>query len=108
MLPKIKMPTFEDVLPSGKKFKYRPFISKEQKVLSIAALEGNDLTTVSNLIELVDECTFGDIDWHDAVFVDFEYAFLKIRSKSTSGAALSNTQGSSCMNFSESDSLALT
>ena len=36
-LPKIDLPMFEAELPSsGKKFKYRPFTVKEEKILLVA------------------------------------------------------------------------
>ena len=49
-LPKISTPTYEMVLPSSNKIKYRPFLVKEEKVL-ILAMESQDTATVANAVK---------------------------------------------------------
>ena len=59
-LPKIDLPMFEAELPSsGKKFKYRPFTVKEEKILLVAQ-ESNETTQevigVDNYTPLCRKC----------------------------------------------------
>ena len=82
-LPKIDLPTYELVLPSSKrKIKYRPFTVKEEKILLM--LEGADSVEDINQIlrQVLENCTFGEIDSYEIPMVDTEYLFINIRGKS--------------------------
>lgn len=83
-LPVIATPSFELTLPStGKKYKYRPFLVKEEKILLIA-LEGGDSGEIINAIrDIVKVCVTG-IDIDTIAIFDLEYIFLKLREKSIS------------------------
>ncbi len=82
-LPKLNTPTYELERPStGKKIKYRPFLVKEQKVLMMAQ-DSSDDTEISEAVgNLVQSCTFGEVDYQTSPMFDIEYLFLKIRGKS--------------------------
>ena len=81
-LPKIEAPTFTTVLPTGETIKFRPFTVKEQKNILIVAEGGSEKDIVEGIANLVNECTFGKIDWLKQPTVNLEHAFLHIRSKS--------------------------
>lgn len=81
MLPTISTPTYSEVLPSGLKVKFRPFLVKENKIL--LTLKDAELPELSTTIkELVDVCTFEKLDVDNMAHFDVAYLFLKIRSKS--------------------------
>lgn len=81
-LPKVECPTFFLTLPStGEKIKYRPFLVKEEKILMIA-LHDNQDTIVNAVKEIVENCTFRQVDISKLTTYDIEYLFLNIRIKS--------------------------
>lgn len=83
MIPKFDHPSYSLTLPSGEKIKYRPFTTKEMKnVLLVSEGGGGDVGAVKAMVELVDVCTFGKLDWLKRPFVDFEVAFVHIRARS--------------------------
>jgi hypothetical protein len=66
---------------SGKTVKYRPFLVKEHKVL-LTMTEADD-SEVSRIVkELVDVCTFNELDVSKLPHFDIEYMFLHLRAKS--------------------------
>lgn len=83
-LPQIVSPTYRLKLPStGKEIQYRPFIVKEEKILTIA-LESQDEKQIIDAIKTVlKNCinTRG-IKVDELPIFDIEYIFLNIRSKS--------------------------
>ncbi len=82
-LPRINaLPKYKIEIPSTKEqYDYRPFLTKEQKVLLIA-LETQDekqiLTAITNTIE----ACVDNIDMNKLTTFDVEYIFTQIRSKS--------------------------
>jgi len=82
-LPKLKTLTYELNLPStGKTVKYRPFLVKEQKNLMIAQ-ESDDAKIIENAFaDIINDCTFGEIDPYKMPLFDIEYVFLRLRGKS--------------------------
>jgi hypothetical protein len=82
-LPKLEVPTYTMELPSTKqKIKYRPFLIKEEKILTIALQDGDDETIIQALKDICDYCTFKKLNIDDLTCFDFEYLFINIRSKS--------------------------
>lgn len=81
-LPKLEVPSYEFVLPStGKTVKFRPFLVKENKIL--LTLVDSDLHEMARgVTEIVDVCTFNNLDMSRMTHFDIEYAFLQIRAKS--------------------------
>jgi len=85
MLPKIiNQPLFELTIPSTKKvISYRQFNVKEEKILLIAQEDGNELTIIKAMIQIVNNCVIDtEFDVRDFASFDLEYLFLKIRAKS--------------------------
>jgi len=82
-IPKIVTPTYECELPSTKqKIKFRPFLVKEEKVMLVALEADNDDSIREALVKIVSNCIDGELDVEKLPIFDFEYLFLKIRSKS--------------------------
>ena len=82
-LPVLNNPTYELILPSsGKKVKYRPFLVKEQKILMMAQESKNDDEIANAMSNLIQSCTFGNVDVETSPMFDVEYIFLNIRAKS--------------------------
>ncbi len=82
-LPKLDTLTYELTLPStGEQLKFRPFLVKEQKALMIAQ-ESEDEKQIENAFaQIIDACTFGEIDAYTMPMFDIEYVFLQLRGKS--------------------------
>ncbi len=81
-LPIIDVPKYSTTLPStGAKITYRPFLVREQKKLLVAvndSLERQMATTQ----EVVNDCTFGQLNVPRLPYFDIEYLFLQIRARS--------------------------
>ena len=82
-LPKLNTLTYELTLPStGKELKFRPFLVKEQKALMIAQESEDDKQIENAFAQIINDCTFGELDAYTIPMFDVEYVFLRIRSKS--------------------------
>ncbi len=81
-LPTIVPPTFTSTFPDGSKFTYRQFNTEEQKNLLIVANSSDEANLVTNMVNLVDACTFNKFDFRNRPVADFEKAFLAIRAQS--------------------------
>ena len=87
-LPKLDTPTYQLELPSNQQVvKYRPFLVKEQKILMMAQDADNKEDSYNMLSEIVDGCTFNNVDIKTMPIFDFEYLFMKIRCKSVGESA---------------------
>lgn len=83
ILPRPTFPVYDLIIPSTKKkIKFRPYLAKEEKVLSIA-MESEDITEIGNAIKLVlENCILTkDVDVEKLATFDIEYLFLNIRAK---------------------------
>jgi hypothetical protein len=83
ILPRPAFPVYDLVIPSlKKKIKFRPYLAKEEKVLSIA-MESEDITEIGNAIKLVlENCIMTkDVEIDKLATFDIEYLFLNIRAK---------------------------
>ena len=81
-LPKLDIPTFELTLPSNnKKVRFRPFLVKEHKIL-LTMTEADDEEVARIVKELVDVCTFNQLDMKNIPHFDVEYIFMMLRAKS--------------------------
>jgi hypothetical protein len=83
VIPAPIYPTYEIVIPSlKKKVKYRPYIAREEKVLTIA-LESKDPEEMINAIKIIIKNCIQtkDIDVDKLAVFDIEYLFLNIRAK---------------------------
>jgi hypothetical protein len=82
-LPKLDTLTYELTLPStGEQLKFRPFLVKEQKILLIAQESEDDKQIQDAFAQIIDACTFGEIDAYTIPMFDIEYIFLQLRGKS--------------------------
>jgi len=87
MIPRIAIPTFELEVPSTKeKIKFRPFLSKEEKVLLMAAEAKDDNSIYEAMKQIVSVCILMPkdtvYDVSKLTMYDLEYIFLQIRAKS--------------------------
>jgi len=82
-LPRLDVPTYELTIPStDDKIKYRPFLVKEEKILLIAMESGETKDMLQAVKDIVDECTFNQLNLGTMPMFDIEYIFLNIRAKS--------------------------
>tara|TARA_B110000881_G_scaffold90036_1_gene79053 strand:- start:841 stop:1533 length:693 start_codon:yes stop_codon:yes gene_type:complete len=82
-LPVIDTPTFELEIPGMKgKFKFRPFLVKENKILTLAAASENSKEMYLACCQVVENCAFGKITGTDLAMYQLQWIFLKLRSKS--------------------------
>ena len=82
-LPRLDVPTYELTIPStDDKIKYRPFLVKEEKILLIAMESGETKAMLQSVKDIVDECTFNQLNLGNMPMFDVEYLFLNIRAKS--------------------------
>ena len=81
MLPKIKHPNFEFVIPSTKKKEsFRPFLVREEKILLMAKASEDLSEALRAIKQIVNNCcmnTTFDVD--RLTIFDLEYLFLQIR-----------------------------
>ena len=83
MLPVISLPKFNTVLPvSKKKVSFRPFTVREEKILLLAKETAVPAELVGSILQVVDNCTFGELNLNELPIVDLEYLFLQVRIKS--------------------------
>jgi len=81
-LPKLDTPTYELTLPSSdKKIKFRPFLVKEHKIL-LTMSEAEDKEVARIIRDLVDVCTFNNLNVSELPHFDIEYIFMNLRAKS--------------------------
>ena len=82
-LPKLTNITYELNLPStGEKLKFRPFLVKEQKALMIAQESEDEKQIENTFAQIINDCTFGELDAYRIPMFDVEYVFLQMRGKS--------------------------
>lgn len=90
-LPVINTPTYELEIPSTKeKITYRPFLVKEEKILLVALEEEDEGHMIRAVRQIVQNCTFENVDSTTLPMFDLEYIFLRIRAKSVGEVATVN------------------
>lgn len=79
----ITLPTYELTLPSTSEvIKYRPYVTKEEKIL-VMALESREDREIKQAVgDIVSACTFGKVDVDKNPLFDVQYIFLQLRIKS--------------------------
>ena len=84
-LPQIDVQTFDINISSlGKKFKFRPFLVKEEKLLVMAAESSDKGDMIGAVQQSVTNCSLGKIDGEKLPIFDLQKVFLEIRSMSVS------------------------
>lgn len=96
-LPKLELPLYQLTVPStGAVINFRPFLVKEHKIL--LTLENANSEEITRIVkELIDVCTFKQLDIKELANFDIEYIFIQLRSKSI-GETLSLTLKCECGN----------
>ncbi len=83
-LPKLTVPFYDLVCPSGQKVSFRPFLVKEEKLLLIA-LESKDADTIfKTVLQILQNCV-GDVSGikvEKLPLFDIEFLFLNLRARS--------------------------
>lgn len=80
MLPKIKYPIFNVIIPSTKKaVKFRPFLVKEEKILLIAKATNNVPDILLAIKQIVGNCAVdSDFDVDKIAIFDLEFTYLRL------------------------------
>ncbi len=79
----LEIPRYTLKLPtSNKEISYRPFLVKEQRVLLQAQEEKDEKLIINSLMDVLNVCTYNEIDVKSLSLTDFEFLFLNIRAKS--------------------------
>lgn len=81
-LPKLDIPVYETVLPSGIKIQYRSFLVKEEKLFLIAAQSDDTETIITNIKQVVSNCIVSGPSIEELPIFDIEYLLLQIRAHS--------------------------
>jgi len=82
-LPTIDTPRYELTLPSQDiKVQYRPFLVKEEKILLMAMESKNNNEIITATKNIINSCTFEQLDIDKLPMFDVEYLLLQIRAKS--------------------------
>ena len=82
-LPKLNIVKHSLILPStGKKYTFRPFLVKEEKILMMAMESGEATDMIHALRDIITSCVEEDIKVNDLPMFDIEYIFLQLRSRS--------------------------
>lgn len=84
-LPKISQATHSITLPvSGKKFRFRAFTVREEKIILMAKQSGQKSDIIAAFKQLIANCCLDPIDIDNMSTVDIEYFFIMLRAKSVS------------------------
>ena len=108
-LPKLDNPIYEITLPiSKKKYTFRPFLVKEQKIL-LLAMESEDADfMINNLRQIIKNCCVNakDIDIDTLCSIDVDFIFLNLRARSVGETIethyrckIKNADGDECDNL---------
>jgi len=84
-LPKTELPLYTMVLPgSKKKITYRPFVTREVKILHQASEGGSEDEILQSIKQVANNCIMlpENIDVDKLPIIDLEYLFIKLRCRS--------------------------
>lgn len=83
-LPKLDVPLYDVVCPSGKKVSFRPFLSKEEKLLMIAMESGDTPSILKAAKQILENCVgeVSGIKIDSLPLFDVEFLFLHLRARS--------------------------
>jgi hypothetical protein len=102
-LPKInEVPKYFLEIPSTeKKMAYRPFLTKEQKLLLIAMESQDQEKILGAITDIIQACVLEDLDIKQLTTFDVEYLFTQIRSKSVGETSKIGMKCSECETVNE-------
>lgn len=87
-LPVIDVPTFDIEVPGIKeKIKLRPFLVKENKILTLATASEDAKEMYKACCQVIENCSFGKVDTKNLAMFQIQVIFVKLREKS-----IGNTQ----------------
>lgn len=97
-LPKINMaPKYSMTIPStGQEVMFRPFLVKEEKVLMMAMETGDNKSSLTAIMDVINNCVDADISDQDVTAFDVEYMFLQLRAKSVGETSKIGTKCEQC------------
>lgn len=79
----LTLPEYEVLLPiSNKKVKYRPFVTREEKILLLALEDGSSEAIIRATDQIIKLCTFDICSIDNLNKVDAEFLFIQLRNKS--------------------------
>lgn len=82
-LPKLDIPTYEvNLVSSGKKVRFRPFLVKEQKLFLMASESDDANEVIKTIRQVLKNCILDDIDVDDLPTFDLEFLFMNLRARS--------------------------
>jgi len=82
-LPVVKVSKYNLEIPElGRTIKYRPFLTGEHKILLTAIEFKDEIALINALVDIVDACTFKELDMTKLPMHLVDYIFLKIYTKS--------------------------
>lgn len=82
-LPKLNAPKYTMTIPStGFDVEYRPYLVREEKLLMIAMESEDEKQMVAAIRDIIESCTFNQVDINNLATFDIDYMFIKLRSKS--------------------------
>ncbi len=81
-LPKLDVPIYDTILPSGIRLQYRSFLVKEEKLFLIAAQSDDAETIISCITQVLSNCIVSGPSINDLPIFDVEYLLLQIRARS--------------------------
>lgn len=82
-LPMNATPVYTLLVPStGREFKYRPFLVKDEKALLVAQQSEDNTVMLDTVKEVIKACAKSDIDVDKLASFDIEYIFLQMRAVS--------------------------
>lgn len=85
VLPTIDLPTYTLKLPvCGETVKFRPYLVKEQKLLTMAKESENKNSLVDAIFQILENCVVSAIVVRDLPITDIEFLFYNIRARSES------------------------
>lgn len=85
-LPVIDVPKFDLTIPgTDTTMEFRPFLVKEDKLLTIAATSDDINEAMNTVIQIVQNCSFGNLDPKELSMYQLQWLFLQLRSKSVGG-----------------------
>lgn len=83
MIPKIDYPVFSVLLPiSNQEVQYRPMTMKEEKILLTAQQSKDTVNVMDAMFVCLKNCIITDVDIKRLPWIDLQFFFLNLRSKS--------------------------
>jgi DNA-directed RNA polymerase subunit M/transcription elongation factor TFIIS len=82
-LPILEAAKYTTVVPStNETIEFRPFLVKEEKILMLAQETDDPSHIIRSLKQIIEACTFDEVDADKLTTYDLEYLFLQLRAKS--------------------------